>query len=162
MKRIIPFLLALVTFSAVAQNDLPKVDMTTLDGAPINSNDLSTDDNVIVISLWATWCVPCIKELDAISEIYPDWQAETNVKLYAISIDDSRGVQRVKPMVNGKGWDYTVLLDTNNDFKRAVGAATVPLTLLVKNNQIVYRHSGYSPGAELELYEKIKEFSVAN
>lgn len=65
-------------------------------------------------------------------------------------------------MVNGKGWDYTVLLDTNNDFKRAIGAATVPLTLLVKNNKIVYRHSGYSPGAEYELYEKIKEFSTVN
>ncbi len=162
MKKILPLLLAFVTFSVLAQNDLPKVDMTTLDGAPINSNDLSTDDNVIVISLWATWCVPCIKELDAISEIYPDWQAETNVKLYAVSIDDSRGVNRVKPLVNGKGWDYTILLDTNNDFKRALGAATVPLTLLVKNNQIVHRHSGYSPGAELELYEKIKQFSAAN
>ncbi len=162
MKKLLPLLLALVTFSVIAQNDLPKVDMTTLDGKPINSSELSTDNNVIVISLWATWCVPCIKELDAISEIYPDWQAETNVKLYAVSIDDSRGVKRVKPMVNGKGWDYTVLLDTNNDFKRAVGAATVPLTLLVKNNQIVFRHSGYSPGAELELYEKIKEFSAAN
>ncbi|MRT16998.1 TlpA family protein disulfide reductase [Vitellibacter sp. q18] len=162
MKKLLPLLLALITMSAFAQNDLPKVDMTTLDGIPINSNELSTDNNVVVISLWATWCVPCIKELDAISEIYPDWQEETNVKLYAVSIDDSRGVNRVKPMVNGKGWDYTVLLDTNNDFKRAVGAATVPLTLLVKNNQIVYRHSGYSPGAENELYKKIKEFSTAN
>ncbi len=159
MKKLLPILLAMITFSAIAQNELPKAEMTTLDGKPINSSDLSTDDNVIVVSLWATWCVPCIKELDAISEIYPDWQEETNVKLYAISIDDSRGVKRVKPLVNGKGWDYTVLLDTNNDFKRAVGAATVPLTLLVKNNQIVYRHSGYSPGAEYELYEKIKEFS---
>ncbi|WP_347373028.1 TlpA disulfide reductase family protein [Aequorivita sp. Q41] len=159
MKKIFSFLLVMASFTAIAQNDLPNVDMTTLDGEPINSQTLSTDDNVVIVSLWATWCVPCIKELDAISEVYTDWQEETNVKLYAISIDDSRGVKRVKPMVNGKGWDYTVLLDTNNDFKRAVGAATVPLTLLVKNNQIVYRHSGYSPGAEMELYEKVKEFS---
>lgn len=149
----------MVSFLAFSQNELPKVDMKTLDGKAINSQELSTDDNVIIVSLWATWCVPCLKELDAISEIYPDWQEETNVKLYAISIDDSRGVKRVKPLVNGKGWDYTVLLDTNNDFKRAVGAATVPLTLLVKNNKIVYRHSGYSPGAEYDLYEKVKEFS---
>src|SRR5690606_5438587 len=154
MKKLLPLLLALVTFSVIAQNDLPKVDMTTLDGQPINSNDLSTDDNVVVISLWATWCVPCIKELDAISEIYRVCQAESNVKLYPGSIEHGRGVKRVKRMENGKGWDYTVLLDTNNDFKRAVGAAPVPLTLLVKNNQIVYRHSGYSPGAEIELYEK--------
>ena len=162
MKRLLPLFLALVAFSAFAQDELPRVDMTTLDGQPINSKDLSTDDNVVVVSLWATWCVPCIKELDAISEIYPDWQEETNVKLYAVSIDDSRGVKRVKPLVNGKGWEYTVLLDTNNDFKRALGAATVPLTLLVKNNKIVYRHSGYSPGAEIALYEKIKEFAAAN
>lgn len=159
MKKLFPLLLMMVTLSAISQNELPKVDMTTLDGKTINSQELSTDDNVIVVSLWATWCVPCLKELDAISLIYPDWQEETNVELYAVSIDDSRGVKRVKPLVNGKGWDYTILLDTNNDFKRAVGAATVPLTLLVKNNKIVYRHSGYSPGAEFELYEKIKEFS---
>ncbi len=159
MKKFLPLFLLVVSLSAISQNELPRVDMTTLDGKAINSQELSTDDNVIIVSLWATWCVPCIKELDAISEVYQDWQEETNVKLYAVSIDDSRGVKRVKPMVNGKGWDYTVLLDTNNDFKRAIGAASVPLTLLVKNNQIVFRHSGYSPGAEMELYEKIKEFS---
>ena len=81
------------------------------------------------------------------------------MELFAISVDDSRTVKRVKPLINGKAWDYTILLDTNNDFKRALGAATVPLTLLVKDNKIVYRHSGYSPGAEYELYKKIKEFS---
>ncbi len=159
MKKLLPLILVLVSFCAISQNELPKVDMKTLDGKTINSQELSTDDNVIIVSLWATWCVPCLKELDAISELYEEWQAETNVKLYAVSIDDSRGVTRVKPLINGKGWDYTILLDTNNDFKRALGAATVPLTLLVKNNQIVYSHSGYSPGAEYELYEKIKEFS---
>lgn len=159
MKKLLPLLFMMVSFCAISQNELPKIDMTTLDGKTFSSHDISTDDNVKIVSLWATWCVPCLKELDAISEIYPDWQDETNVELYAISIDDSRGVKRVKPLINGKGWDYTILLDTNNDFKRAIGAATVPLTLLVKNNKIVYRHSGYSPGAEYELYEKIKEFS---
>jgi len=160
MKKLLSLFFGMASLIAISQNELPKVDITTLDGKPFNSQELSADSNVVVVSLWATWCVPCIKELDAISEIYQDWQEETKVKLYAVSIDDSRGVKRVKPLVNGKGWDYTVLLDTNNDFKRALGAATVPLTLLVKNNEIVYRHSGYSPGAEVELYKKIKEFSA--
>ncbi|QQX76984.1 MULTISPECIES: TlpA family protein disulfide reductase [Aequorivita] len=159
MKKFLFLFLVMVSIPAISQNELPNIDMKTLDGEPFNSKELSTDDSVVVVSLWATWCVPCIKELDAISELYSEWQEETNVKLYAVSIDDSRGVKRVKPMVNGKGWEYTVILDTNNDFKRALGAATVPLTLLVKNNQIVYRHSGYSPGAEMELYEKIKEYT---
>lgn len=159
MKKIIPLLLLLVSFIGFSQSEMPKIELTTVDGTTISSKDLSKEDKVIVVSLWATWCVPCLKELDAISEIYPDWQAETGVELFAVSVDDSRTVKRVKPLINGKGWDYTVLLDTNNDFKRALGAATVPLTLLIKNNEIVYRHSGYSPGAEYELYEKIKEYS---
>ena len=159
MKKLIPLLLLLVSFAAFSQSEMPKVNLTTVDGKVFSSADISTDDKVIIVSLWATWCVPCLKELDAISEVYDEWQAETNVELYAISVDDSRTVKRVKPLINGKSWDYTVLLDTNNDFKRALGAATVPLTLLVKNNEIVYRHSGYSPGAEYELYEKVKEFS---
>ncbi|CAM3516401.1 TlpA family protein disulfide reductase [Aequorivita lipolytica] len=159
MKKILSLLLLFVSTVGFSQSEMPRIDLTTVDGNTINSKNLSKEDKVIVVSLWATWCVPCLKELDAISEIYADWQEETGVELFAVSVDDSRTVNRVKPLINGKGWDYTVLLDTNNDFQRALGAATVPLTLLVKNNEIVYRHSGYSPGAEYELYEKIKEYS---
>ncbi len=142
-----------------AQDELPKINLTTLEGEAITLTDAAKSDDPVVISLWATWCVPCLKELDAISEVYEDWQDETNVKVIAVSVDDSRTVKRVKPLINGKGWDYTILLDTNNDVKRALGAATVPLTVLVKNGKIVYRHSGYSPGAENELYAKIQEYS---
>ena len=159
MKKIVVLLLLFVSFQSNSQTELPNIDLTTLDGKTISSVQATTQDNVVVVSLWATWCVPCLKELDAISELYEEWQDETNVELIAVSVDDSRTVKRVKPLINGKGWDYTILLDKNNDFKRALGAATVPLTLLIKDNQIVYRHSGYTAGAEFELYEKIKEHS---
>lgn len=141
-----------------AQENIPSVDIETINGKEINTHDISKD-KLVVISLWATWCVPCLKELDAINDVYIDWQDETGIELYAISVDDARTVKRVRPLVSGKGWDYNVLLDTNNDFKRLVGAASVPLTLLVKDNKILYRHSGYSPGAEEELYDMIKQFS---
>ncbi|WP_178987492.1 TlpA family protein disulfide reductase [Winogradskyella schleiferi] len=160
MKNLIlMFCLSLFSFSTMAQNDLPNLDVTSIDGKTIALTDATNKDGVTIISLWATWCVPCLKELDAINDIYDEWQEETNVELLAVSVDDSRTVKRVKSMVNGKGWDYTVLLDTNNDLKRALNASSIPLTILVKNNKIVYEHSGYSPGAELELYEKIKELS---
>jgi peroxiredoxin len=159
MNKIVVLLTFLLAFNAFAQNDLPNINLTTMDGSSINFKDATKQDNVVVVSLWATWCVPCLKELDAISEVYDTWQSETNVQLIAVSVDDSRTVKRVKPLINGKGWDYTILLDSNNDLKRALGAATVPLTLLIKDNQIVYRHSGYTAGAESELYQKIKEYS---
>ncbi|MFT5078213.1 MAG: thiol-disulfide isomerase/thioredoxin [Planctomycetota bacterium] len=160
MRNIALLFTLLLTFNAFAQEDLPNARVQTIDGTDTSIEEATDKDNVVILSLWATWCVPCIKELDAISEVYEDWQDETNVELIAVSVDDSRTVKRVKSLINGKGWEYEILLDTNNDLKRALGASTVPLTLLIKDNKIVYRHSGYSPGAEMELYEKVKEYSA--
>ncbi|MEX1384344.1 TlpA family protein disulfide reductase [Lutibacter sp.] len=140
-----------------SQNSLPILKLKSLDGTIVSTENLSEKDEVLVILLWATWCVPCINELDAIQENYADWQEETNFKLIAISIDNARTSSRVKPLVNGKEWGYEILLDTNQDFKRAVNANTVPYVLIVKNNKIVYSHIGYTPGSEIDLYEKVKE-----
>jgi len=159
MKNLVLLFSLILSFNAFSQDNLPNIDVKSLDGNTVNIQEVTNKDHVVIISLWATWCVPCIKELDAISDVYDDWQEETNVELIAVSVDNSRTVKRVKPLINGKGWDYQILLDTNNDLKRALGASTVPLTLVIKNNKIVLRHSGYSPGSEDELYEKIKELS---
>lgn len=159
MKKTILLFTFLITALTYSQDNLPNVSLTTLDGKAVNMLEVSTNEKPVVISLWATWCVPCIKELDAISDVYKDWKAETDFELIAVSVDDSRTAKRVKPMVNGKGWDYTILLDKNHNLKRALGASTVPLVLLVVDNKVVYKHSGYSPGSENDLFEKIKQYA---
>lgn len=159
MKQLISIMLVMASFNLTAQETLPNVEIKTLDGNSTTLQEISKENNLIVVSLWATWCVPCKNELDAINEVYTDWKDETNVQVYAVSVDDSRTVNRVKPLVNGKAWDFTILLDTNNDLKRELGAATIPLTLIIKNGEIVHRHSGYTPGSEEELFEEIKKHS---
>lgn len=155
MKVLFSLFVTFFFLNSFAQNELPDMTLKNLDGTDVNIQDISKNDQIVIVSLWATWCVPCINELDAISEVWEQWKEETNVKLYAISVDDARSVRRVRPMINGKSWDYEFLLDTNNDLRRVLGAATVPLTMVVKNNKILYRHSGYTPGAEDELYDKV-------
>ncbi|MFT4610893.1 MAG: thiol-disulfide isomerase/thioredoxin [Glaciecola sp.] len=159
MKQLLYSLLFALSFNLTAQENVPTSEIKTLDGKTTTLQKISEDHDLIVVSLWATWCVPCKKELDAINDVYADWQDEIDVKVYAISVDDSRTVSRVKPLVNGKDWDFTILLDTNNDLKRELGASTVPVTLIIKNGKIVFRHSGYTPGAEDELFEEIKKHS---
>ena len=159
MKQFFYLLVLLLSINITAQETLPSAEIKTLDGTSTSLQELGKNNDIIVISLWATWCVPCKNELDAINDVYTDWQDETGVKVYAVSVDDSRTVSRVKPLVNGKAWDFEILLDTNNDLKRELGAATVPLTIIIKNGKIVYRHSGYTPGAEDELFEEIKKHS---
>jgi len=136
---------------------LPAVEIQTLDGAAFNTKEIQNDGKPVIISLWATWCKPCIAELLAIADEYEDWVEETGVKLYAISIDDAKTSSRVAPFVKGKGWEYTVLLDVNSDFKRAMNVNDVPfLCILNGDGEIVWQHTSYAPGGEEEVHEIIK------
>ncbi|KGO85178.1 thiol:disulfide interchange protein [Flavobacterium rivuli WB 3.3-2 = DSM 21788] len=157
MKKIL-LLLLLMSGTAWAQKEMPNVTIQSVNNKSLNvKNDFSEKDKLYIFSFWATWCVPCINELDAINEHYADWSKELNMEVVAISIDDARTQKRVKPLLNGKKWPYTVLLDANQDVKRALGIANVPYTIVVKNKKVVYIHNGYSQGGEIELYNKLKE-----
>lgn len=136
---------------------LPRVDLKTLDNITFNSSEFNNNGKPIVISFWATWCKPCIKELNNIAEVYEDWQEETGVKVIAVSIDDARNMSKVKPKVNALLWDYEIYCDPNGDFKRAMGVGTVPHTFLLnENKEIVYQHTGYKDGDEYDLFKKIE------
>jgi len=150
------FFLGLLT---QAQSPLPTVELQTLNGQLISTDEIASNNQLMIISLWATWCVPCKNELDAVAEVYEDWVSETDIKYFAISIDDSRTSKRIKPMVDGKDWEFEILLDENSELKRAFGVSTVPFTVIVENGLMVYKHTGYTPGYEDELYEQILKFS---
>lgn len=155
MKKIFCILMISFNFALFAQEQLPSTTLKTLSGSNTTLKEIAAADDLIVVSLWATWCVPCKNELDAVAEVYDDWVSETGVKYYAVSIDDSRTAKRVKPMINGKGWEFEILLDENSDLKRAFGVSTVPFTIIIKSGEIVYKHTGYTPGYEDELYDMI-------
>jgi peroxiredoxin len=143
--------------TAFGQKQLPSVEVKTLDGQVINIQEFAENGKITVLSFWATWCSPCKKELDAIADLYPDWQEEYDMELVAITIDTQRALAKVNPMVAAKAWEYVVLSDVNQDLKNALNFQTVPQTyLLDQDGNIVYIHSGYVPGDEYELEDKIK------
>lgn len=156
MKKFL-FGLLIVGFNLNAQTNLPNIQLSNLEGKRVSPTaDFSEKDQLYVFSFWATWCTPCISELDEINDLMSEWKKEVDFKLIAISIDDSRTQKRVKPLINGKGWEFDILLDTNQDFKRALGIVNVPYLIVVKNNKIVHIQNGYVPGNELDLLEKLK------
>ena len=109
--QLFTFIVAIV-FSAnvAAQNALPSVDVKTLDGKTTNITSVCGENDFTIISFWATWCSPCKRELDAVADLYPDWQEDYNVQLVAVTIDNARNLTKVGPMVETKGWEYTILI----------------------------------------------------
>ena len=153
------FLAAFLVVTALsASAALPSVTLKDVDGKTIDTAELSNDGKPIVISFWATWCKPCIRELNAIKDVYPDWQDETGVKVIAVSIDEAQNAQKVKPLVSRMGWDYDVLLDQNSEFKRQMGVSDPPHVFVIDGQgNVVWNHQGYVDGGEEEILEAVKK-----
>ena len=156
MKKTLLFALMLIS-TLLMHAQLPNVTLQDMEGTTVQTGSIENDGNPVIISFWATWCKPCLRELKAIHEVYPDWQDETGVKMIIVSIDQAQDANRVKPMVDGFGWEYEVLLDPNGDFKRAMNVQNVPhVFVLDGDGKIVYNHAGYVDGGEEDIYEALK------
>lgn len=141
-------------------NPFPHINIKTLDGKTVNTQDFLKDGKITIVSFWATWCSPCKRELDLINEVYADWVEEYDMQLLAITIDDARGLTKVPSMVKSKGWEFIVLADNKQELQQALSFQTVPQTyLLNQKGEIVYAHSGYNPGDEVELEDKIAKLA---
>ena len=152
-------LLAVVALflSVSAFAELPSVQLKDIDGKRVDTAKLNNDGKPYIISFFATWCKPCLRELDAVNEVYADWQEETGVKLIAVSIDKAQDESKVKPLVNSKGYEYQVLLDPNGDFKRAMGVNMVPTVFIIDGkNNIVETRTQYTDGSEEHLIEAVR------
>ncbi len=156
-KLILTVLLGCIFILGVqAQRLLPNVTVRNLSGKNVMASTFNNDGKPIVISFWATWCKPCLSELSAFNDEYEDWFEETGLKIIAISIDDSRSSSRVKSLVSGNDWPFEVYLDSNQDLKRALNIINVPYTIILNGKgEIIWEHTGYNPGSEDEVIEKV-------
>ena len=150
-------ILLTIPFIGRAQKGLRNVEVKDIDGNIVNVQSIMDDGVPVILSFWYTTCKPCLQELGAINDAYVDWIEEAEFKVVAVSTDDSRSSAKVKPMVGGRGWtDFTILLDENSDLKRAMNVQTQPTVFVLdREGNVVYTHTGCTPGSEEELFDQI-------
>ncbi len=151
-------LLCLSMACTAAWAQVPSVKIENSKGELVNTASLVDNKTPMIISFWATTCKPCIRELDAINELMPDWLDEAQFRVIAIATDDNRSAAKARSLAEGHGWsDFTVLYDKNQEFMRAMNVTLTPQVFVVDaNGKIVYSHTGYTPGSEQELLKTIK------
>lgn len=155
MRKILP-LLIVMTFAFGKGIAVPELKLKDLQNTTLSTKEL-TGGKITLINFWATYCVPCRKEmkhLDRINKTYSD----QGVQVVGISIDDSRTVGRVKSMVRSQKLAYTMLLDTEKKFYNNFNTNAMPFSILVDaDGQIIWEHTGYIPGDEIKMETEIKK-----
>ena len=155
------FILAISLFiSSLAFAQVPSVKVENSKGESFDTKSLLEVGKPMIVSFWSTSCKPCIRELDAIYDALPDWKDEADFKVVAVSTDDSRLLAKARSFAEGRGWgeDYILLFDKNQDFMRAMNVSVVPhVFVLDSKGKVVYSHTSYIPGNEVELLAAIKK-----
>lgn len=162
MKFFIKALMVLAIMSMASDafgQTLPDVKVENARGEEIRIRSL-VNGKPLIISYWSIACKPCIQELNAINDVIEEWREEADFDVVAVSVDDVRMQASAKAKATALGWDFICIYDTNQELKRAMNVNLTPQSFVVDaTGNIVFSHSGYTPGSEELLFEKILEIT---
>ncbi|MDY0111176.1 MAG: DUF6029 family protein [Candidatus Krumholzibacteria bacterium] len=145
-----------------AAGGFPAPDWTlpTHDGGEIGAH-AALARGPVVVSFWATWCVPCLKEMPRLNELAAEFAGE--VAFIAVNVDQARSVAKVAPLVRSRGWtDLIIALDTAGTVQQTLQVLSPPYLIFYDaQGREAYRHEGYKEGDELVLKQKIEAVLAA-
>ncbi len=141
------------TVAPVIGAKAPDFTLKDINGKTLTLRDLK--GKVVLLEFWATWCPPCrrsIPEMEALSRKY----FNRDVVLVGVNVDGGDSFDAVKNFVNQYNMTYTVVVD-NGDASRKYQVSSIPaIFLLDKDQKIVKRYLGFSPGLGEELSRQIE------
>jgi len=160
MKRIIFFLAIIILlgdslFSDETEKKIKAQDfeLENMKGEKIKLSDVYKD-KLVILDFWASWCVPCKKELsflDKFQKKYGD-----HIQVIAIDIDKARHVSKAKAYIKSKRYTFEVLFDTENKVTKLYNVTTPPNTNIISTDgEIIWSHLGYKKGDEKKIEEQI-------
>jgi len=149
-------------------DDAPTFYAKTLDNRSFFLSDsLERNQRPIVLSFFATWCIPCRKEipmLDTVRTKYPD------IDFYLVNVSGlSQGKKvfkedpkLVKKMIESLGTTMPVLMDKYGNAAQKYDALILPRLVVIDSGRIVYAHTGYEDGDEKKLIEILNGLKSEN
>jgi len=120
--------------AATALKPLPPINLQDFDGKPVAADSLK--GSILILDFWATWCVPCLKEV-------PEWNrlqakyADKGVKVVGVTLA-SGDVKEVKSVVDSAKMNYTVLMG-DDDQTYDLNIIGFPTTYVITRDMKIYR-----------------------
>jgi len=110
----------------------------------------------VVLSFFATWCVPCMKELPHLENVFQAYKNE-KVKFFLVDITEAtrtgenENSPKAGPFLAEKGVTIPILYDNRGVAKERYGAKTLPRLFVIDKFQIIREaRQGFHEGEDLE------------
>jgi len=115
------------------------------------------DRHVVLMSFFATWCKPCMKELPHLENLYQKYKNE-KIKFFLIDITEAtrtvKGLEdspKAGPFLANKGITMPILYDSRGVAKKRYGAKSLPrLYIADKYRTIQLAKTGFKEGEDFE------------
>lgn len=143
---------------ARAQNrPAPHFALLDLDGNEVSIKDFY--GKVVVLNLWATWCGPCIAELEEFNEAWAKYKDLPDIEFVAVSIDSDR--TKVPPFVEKNDYRFRILLSDGQIEEDYVGGEGIPqLYIIDREGNIRFHKRGFAPEHFLEYLDWMIEAAM--
>ena len=140
-------LLIIFPFPSLSNSLFQKIDLK------LNKNIILNDENNIekklinildfnskyVVNFWATWCIPCKKELPDLKKMKIE---NKDLKVIIISIDKKSIKDQLNFLKKNKVNELTAYFDQNMTFFKSLKLRGIPTTLLINQQKIIAKKEG--------------------
>jgi len=131
-----------------------------VEGKRLRRFQTQPDRHVVLMSFFATWCKPCMKELPILEEVYQKYKNE-RIKFFLVDITEAtrnnpgyENMPKAGPFLKEKGVSMQILFDTRGTVMKRYNAQTLPRLFIIDGNRVIrLMRKGFHPGEE-EAFKK--------
>ena len=123
-------------FPITAGSKAPDFRARTIDGAPVTKTLANYKGEIVLLNVWATWCLPCRTEMPSIQALH-DRYAARGLKIVAVSVDNPGSEEGIRRFRDQYGLTFEILHDETGKIRQDYQTTGVPETFVIGRDGVI-------------------------